>query len=57
MAELTVTVGVAFMVTVIAQVATLPHASVAVHFTVDKPTLNVPLASCPLPLLVVVPVT
>ena len=50
-------VGNGLMVTVVVQVETLPHASVTVHVIVETPTLNVPLASVPVPLLVVAPVT
>jgi hypothetical protein len=50
-------VGNGLMVTTVVQVEILPHASVTVHVIVDAPTLNVPLASVPVPLLVVAPVT
>jgi hypothetical protein len=50
-------VGKGFMVTTVVQVETLPQASVTVHVIVETPTLNVPLASVPVPLLVVAPVT
>jgi len=46
-------VGFALTTTVVAHVAVLPHASIAVHVTVEVPTLNVPLASLPVPLLLV----
>ena len=49
-------VGNGLMVTSVVQVETLPHASVTVHVIVETPTLNVPLASVPVPLLVVPPV-
>ena len=49
-------VGNGLMVTAVVQVETLPHASVTVHVIVEAPTLNVPLASVPVPLLVVAPV-
>ena len=48
--------GNGLMVTVVEQVEILPHASVTVHVIVETPTLNVPLASVPEPLLVVAPV-
>ena len=48
--------GFGLIVTVVVQVAVLPHASVTVHVIVDTPTLNTPLASFPVPLLVVAPV-
>jgi len=50
-------VGNGLMVTTVVQVEVLPHASVTVQVIVDAPTLNVPLASVPVPLLVVAPVT
>ena len=50
-------VGSGLMVTNVVQVEVLPHASVTVHVIVEAPTLNVPLASVPVPLLVVAPVT
>ena len=50
-------VGNGLMVITVVQVETLPHASVTVHVIVEAPTLNVPLASVPVPLLVVTPVT
>ena len=51
-------VGVLFGLTVtfVVQVAELPHASVTVQFIVDIPTLKLPLASLPEPLLFVAPV-
>ena len=48
--------GFGLIVTVVVQVAVLPHASVTVHVIVDIPILNVPLALVPVPLLVVAPV-
>jgi hypothetical protein len=51
-----VTVGVPFTTIVVEQVDVLPHASDTVHVIVDVPTLNVPLAFVPVPLLVVEPV-
>ena len=44
------------MTIVVAQVDVLPHASAAVQVIVEVPTLNVPLAFVPVPLLVVAPV-
>lgn len=51
-----VVTGFGLIVTTVEQVETLPQASVTVHVIVDTPTLNVPLASFPEPLLVVAPV-
>lgn len=51
-----VSTGSALIFTVVAQVEILPHASVTVHVMVDMPALNVPMASVPVPLLVVAPV-
>ena len=45
------------MVIVVLHVATLLHASVTVQVIVDVPKLNDPLASAPVPLLEVAPVT
>ena len=50
-------VGNGLIVTVVVQVEVLPHASVTVHVIVETPVLNIPLASVPVPLLVVAPVT
>ena len=50
-------VGLVLIVTVVVQVEILPHASVTVHVIVETPILNNPLASFPVPLLVVAPVT
>ena len=52
-----VVTGFGLMVTVVVQVETLPHASVTLHVIVETPTLKAPLASVPVPLLVVAPVT
>ena len=49
-------VGNGLMVIVVEQADVLPHASVTVHVIVETPALNVPLASLPVPLLVVAPV-
>ena len=49
--------GNGLIVTVVVQVEILPHASVTVHVIVETPTSNTPLASGPVPLLVVAPVT
>lgn len=49
--------GKGLTVTNVVQVEVLPHASVTDHVIVEMPTLNVPLASVPVPLLVVAPVT
>ena len=49
--------GSGLIVTVVVQVEVLPHASVTVHVIVETPILNVPLASVPVPLRVVAPVT
>ena len=48
--------GLGFIVTVVVQLELLPQASVTVHVMVDTPTPNDPLASFPVPLLVVAPV-
>jgi hypothetical protein len=48
--------GNGLMVTAVVQVEVLPHASVTVHVIVEAPRLNIPLASFPVPLLVVAPV-
>ena len=48
--------GSGLMVTDVVQVEVLPHASVTVHVIVETPGLNTPLASGPVPLLVVAPV-
>ena len=50
-------VGFGLIVTSVAQFELLPHASVTVHVIVEMPGLNIPLASLPVPLLVVAPVT
>jgi hypothetical protein len=52
-----VVTGNGLIVTTVVHLEILPHASVTVHVIVETPTLNVPLASVPVPLLVVVPVT
>ena len=52
-----VVTGFGLMVTVVVQVETLPHTSVTLHVIVEMPTLKTPLASAPVPLLVVAPVT
>ena len=49
-------VGNGLMFTSVVQVETVPHASVTVHVIVETPGLNTPLASVPVPLLVVAPV-
>jgi hypothetical protein len=49
--------GDGLIVTVVVQVEVLPHASVTVQVIVEMPGLNTPLASVPVPLLVVAPVT
>ena len=49
-------VGSGLMVTVVVQVEVFPHASVTVHVIVETPGINTPLASFPVPLLVVAPV-
>ena len=44
------------MVTVVMHVDVLPHASAAVQVIVEMPVLNTPLASFPVPFLIVAPV-
>jgi hypothetical protein len=44
------------MVTLVAQVEIFPQPSLTVHVIVERPILNVPLASVPVPLRVVTPV-
>ena len=48
--------GNGLTVTCVIQVEVLPHAFVTVHVIDETPTLNSPLASFPVPLLVVAPV-
>jgi hypothetical protein len=47
---------ISFIVTVVVHMFELPQASVAFHVIVDIPTPKFPLASAPVPVLVVAPV-